>query len=76
MLCITGIQSMILYVDDIFSKNKTKVIPNKECIILTYNLLKLYISNQTDSSSTVFCKICRYITSVSNFKQASVRKSA
>jgi hypothetical protein len=25
--------------------NKTKVIPNKECIILTHNLLKLYISN-------------------------------
>jgi hypothetical protein len=30
---------------DNFSKNKTKVIPNKECIILTHNLLKLYISN-------------------------------
>ena len=28
-----------------FSKNKTKVIPNKECIILTHNLLKLYILN-------------------------------
>jgi hypothetical protein len=32
---------------DNFSKNKTKVIPNKECIILTHNLLKLYISNLT-----------------------------
>ena len=31
---------------DNFSKTKTKVIPNKECIILTHNLLKLYISNQ------------------------------
>jgi hypothetical protein len=34
----------------------------------------VYFESKSDSSSAVFCKICRYITSVSNFKQASVRK--
>jgi dihydrofolate reductase len=31
---------------DNFSKYRIKVIPNKECIIITHNSQKMYISNQ------------------------------
>ena len=52
----------MIYWIEIFSdikKTHIKVIPNKECIILTHNLLKLYIyfESKSDSSSEVFCKI-------------------
>ena len=40
--------------------------------INTQFIKTVYFESKSDSSSAVFCKICRYITSVSNFKQAGI----